>query len=641
MPGSMIGAIVLAGGLLAAVILAFATGAKRLQRISGWVLAPVGVFGIVLYTIAYLGDSKSLGEVLGAVLHALFSTLGMFLGRSEYQTLVRTGTWMVENQWIMVVYWLMHLCAVFVSASVLLSTLGKKMLQTLRLRLAQRRRPVYLVYGLHEESLFLGRDLSRKDKGLVVYIAPKPAPEWTEQALLFGAVVRQEPYLPNGGINTRLMRTLGLKQNGKRCFFVLALDSSETTNIAIVRAVVDYANGQAIAPERLRLYLRSLGELDFSQLAEFEQRNGSRYDVDAFSDAELAARLLIHESPPYRTMQFDANGATTEDFSALIIGFGKVGQHTLRQIVMNSQFAGSKFTATVVDRDCGRICGQFTRRYMGMLQAYDIQFEGIDVRSDAFYTLLDKLAPKLKYIAVCLPNDDACYETTADLERYFARMDETERPSILVSVANKRYVATTGKNIRFFDRQQQVFSANILLRDTLDQMALAVNLSYSEYMHTQSDAARAWREASYFSRESCRASADFIPAMLYAAGFNSAQPPKEEAFVQCVCNVPSTLENLSITEHLRWNAFHFAMGYTTMTQQEVRQRAEASISPIQKDPARLLHACLISWNELDTLSKLVGTLTKRPELDYKELDRINVLQIPRTLALAQELDDRA
>lgn len=665
MAGYEIGALLMAGAILLAMVLALATGVRRLQRISGWILAPAGICGLCFYTLAYMGEAADLPGMLAAAAHGVYTTCLMFMGRNDYSSMTRMAPWFVENIWLQTLFWTAHLSALFVSASAVLSTLGKKMLQTLRLQLV-RRKDLYLVYGLHEQSLYFGRDISRQKKGLVVYVAPRPKPEQLEQALAFGGIVRQEPYLYGGRVNRRLMRLAGLNRGLRRQVYVLALDESETVNIELTRAMLEHCRAKELAPERVRVFLRSHGELDYSQLAEFEKNSENIYDVDAFSDAELSARLLVNESPPYCSMTFDENGVAKEDFCALVIGFGQVGQHTLRQVVMNGQFNGSRFSAVVVDKDAQRISGQYARRYVGMLSEYDIRFNSMDIRSHDFYDLLDGLAARLKYVVVCLGDDDANYEATADLERYFTRMDEADRPSILVSVCNKRYVATTQKNIRFFDRQQQVFSSRILLREDLDERAVAVNWSYNEYMKKASDAITAWRTTGYFSRESCRASADFIPAMLCMAGFDPEALPTQQAFEARVVKGGALLESLAISEHLRWNAFHYAMGYTTMPLKEVQRRAAEGRSPVQKDTTHLRHSCLVPWNKLDRVSEVVDEANmaleamkaaeaaakgmKLPEsepedgekerepLDYKELDRINVYRIPRTLQLAQALE---
>jgi hypothetical protein len=250
--------------------------------------------------------------------------------------------------------------------------------------------------------------------------------------------------------------------------------------------------------------------------------------------------------------------------------------------------------------------------------------------------MLDELAPRLKYIVVALGCDWEIYNTTADLERYFTRMRNIQGPQLSVNICTASYVAKTGGNIRFVDSKQELYTGEILLRHNLDKVAGLVNLNYVENVdRKKADPVAEWNKLGYFSRESCRASADFIPAMLGMAGLSTEDAANAEVFEKQIPRGSALLESLAITEHLRWNAFHFAMGYTAMSIEEVRCRDAEGIKPIQKDTVKLSHACLILWDDLDLLSAVVSELTGK-EVDYKEYDRVNIYQISKTLRFGNE-----
>ncbi len=105
------------------------------------------------------------------------------------------------------------------------------------------------------------------------------------------------------------------------------------------------------------------------------------------------------------------------------------------------------------------------------------------------------------------------------------------------------------------------------------------------------------------------------------------------------------LENLSETEHLRWCGFHYAMGWSPMDESTLRARGaeyaarlnaglDADIR-ITKDMKARKHACLIPWEKLDWLSELEYQLTGR-QVDYKQIDRNNVLALPELLRRGEE-----
>lgn len=105
------------------------------------------------------------------------------------------------------------------------------------------------------------------------------------------------------------------------------------------------------------------------------------------------------------------------------------------------------------------------------------------------------------------------------------------------------------------------------------------------------------------------------------------------------------LENLSVSEHLRWCAFHYVMGFSTMTEEEFEQRADAYREQVRKkgnasirlskDMEKRRHACLIPWEELDALSAKESAVTGK-SVEYKQMDRNNVLALPDILKIMYE-----
>ena len=97
------------------------------------------------------------------------------------------------------------------------------------------------------------------------------------------------------------------------------------------------------------------------------------------------------------------------------------------------------------------------------------------------------------------------------------------------------------------------------------------------------------------------------------------------------------MENLAKMEHLRWNAFHYCMGYRTMPEELFAERAErfkeGSLKPGEKpgkDTENRYHACLVSWEELKDLDKKEEQLAGR-KTDYQQMDRDNIGMIPALL----------
>ena len=137
---------------------------------------------------------------------------------------------------------------------------------------------------------------------------------------------------------------------------------------------------------------------------------------------------------------------------------------------------------------------------------------------------------------------------------------------------------------------------------------------------------------------SSRASADFSPAFLKMTGYTKQDILERNAWNRLS---DTQLENLARTEHKRWCAFYYSMGYRKMPQEVFEKRCEkylkeknekgSSRIKIQKDISERYHICLVEWDELDALTKEYRTVTGDMKKDYKQDDRNNVLMVPKIL----------
>ena len=171
-------------------------------------------------------------------------------------------------------------------------------------------------------------------------------------------------------------------------------------------------------------------------------------------------------------------------------------------------------------------------------------------------------------------------------------------------------------------------------------MATVINHKYQS--STAKNALQNWMECDYFSRQSCRASADFIPAMLRAVNKTAEQVAEGDWDLNDIQK-----ENLSKTEHLRWCAFHYCMGFSSMSDKEFEERCELyrqqiandgkSNIRISKNMISRTHACLVGWEKLKTLSEKEANVTGKYR-DYQAMDTDNVMLIPELLKETTDLN---
>ena len=607
--------------LFLGMILLLAAKPKYAGKITGAFIATVALGGLLIYGYGFSVTSENLPL---AIVRALLAVCGMYVGKNDLSAIAASP--LMAHGWMHVVFWVLHLLALYATAGAAITMVGAEALKKLRLWLARRGR-LNLVYGIHDDSLNLGKQLIRRKNSVVVFVDAKP--DGGQIAAIAGAGCALRSDASALAADRRFLRAVGMGK--KRSMVLYALHKDGAANIAYAQNLLKTMEKEGVAPENTRLVI--LGKDD--ETVRSLQVRGDAYGfgyVSVVEEAELAARLLVHKYPPCDTLSFDAEGRAMEDFEVLLVGFGQTGQAVLRQLVMNGQFEGSTFHAAIFAPDCQKTDGFFSKRFVSLLQKYDITFHPYDGRSSQMYDHLDSRGNKIKYVAICTGNDKLDRELAEELNAYLRQLGYTPpicqcaKDGIKVHIGN-----------RCADKHARLYDAQLLSRDGLDKMAMILNHRYQPA--SEKTALENWMECDYFSRQSCRASADFAGAMLRAAGITAAQAMADWKPTEAL------LLNLSKTEHLRWNAFHYCMGFSTMSdeefadraaqyQQQVAENGKATIR-ISKNMAGRTHACLVSWEELTELSEKEAAVTGK-YTDYQHMDTENVLALPALLRAAQD-----
>ena len=592
--------------LFLVILLSLGLQSKIVGKLSGVLLLIVGVLGVSLYGYAYF---KLLESPVQAVARTLFSVFCMFLGRNEISAISAVPE--LKTPLMQCLIYMTHLLALYLTASAVVASIGTRLIRTLRLSFS-RTKELHLIYGTSDESIAFGNDLLKKKMGMVVFIDPVQEKSYDNTVLQMGALLLSSGY----GLDPSpaFLREIGVKP-GKRQFHLYCLHSSPSMNLRYAQQMEEALNNAGVYPAQTSV----TALLESEALGTTLQNTNERYgygSVIALERHELSARLAMKACPPYETMTFDDHGKAKEDFEVLLVGFGKTGQALLRNLLQNGQFAGSEFKATVIDDNYRASTGYFFEQYPGIREHYQLNFAPYNARSIDAYEHVIRSIRKLNYAVVCTGNESINEEVAAELFTHF------QNQRILVPVlecsSRKIRIRTLDQRIVTVDG---VFDTDILCNETIDRLAMIINHSYhrSEGHTAEED----WAACDYFSRCSCRSSADYLDAFLHAAGTN-----REEVMKNGWNPDPETLDVLSQTEHMRWCAFHYAMGYKTMPEEIFRKRGEEHLKDpsvrISKDTVSRYHACLVPWDELKTLSEKEAEYTGR-YTDYQAMDTNNVL----------------
>lgn len=617
--GNYASVILVTTALFAAMILQLAAKPRFANRLTGIFIVIAVIGGVFFY-----GYGFSIAESTWAlsVIRALLAVCGMFVGKMDFGSI--SAAPIFEHKWVQLVFWIVHLFALYATASAAITTVGAEALKKLRLWLA-RRGQLHLIYGVTADSLDFGKSMLQRKNSTVVFVDANPDASLSAQITKAGCVLRTDSLAVNA--NNRFLREIGIRP-GKRKITLYALRKDPSDNYRYANSFLAALKKWDIAPEQTSLVILGHEEDNLSNLQIQPDRYGYGF-VTIFHEAELAARLLIQKHPPCNSIAFDENGKATEDFEAIIVGFGQVGQAVLRSLVMNGQFCGSNFRADVFAPDCQSVSGYFASNYRMVLENYAISLHPFDARSQQMYQHIASRGEKIKYVVLCAGNDATNREISEDLSAYMHRL------GIWITIYQCTYSGV--KTFGVEGKATKLYHPQVLCTNELDQMAMIVNQHY--LTDSPNTALENWMNCDYFSRMSSRASADFVGAMVRVAGKTAEQAAAGEWDL-----TSQQLENLSITEHLRWCAFHYCMGFSPMTEEEFDRRAEiyrrqkeqdgkAAIR-IGKDMIHRTHVCLVEWDALDALSAKESAITGK-QIDYKVMDTQNVLAVPELLRAAK------
>lgn len=613
--------ILATAAIFSAIMLNLAVRPHVSRKLIGFAVGITVVGGLLIYGYGYACTSDS---VLLAVIRATFAVCKIFVGENDLDDI--SGAPLFQYTLTHIFFWLLHLMGLFGSTSAAITALGSRLLRQLRTWLI-RKRDLAVIYSLTPNTLEFGRKLLNESDISLVYVDPDGDSSLSSAVDHMGCLLRSDEEALSA--TPRFLRSLGLRP-GSRKIWLYALSADMAADRQYAQSFLDSLKQQNIHTEQTALTIQGPEDETDNQFQARSERYGYG-SVISMNETEMAARLLIRSYPPCDTLSFDSQGRALQDFHVLLIGFGKAGQAVLRQLVMNGQFEGSTFRASIFAPDYDQVMGRLCSECEELLTQYDIQFFAHDGRSRELYRYLNQNAGNLRYIAVCTGSDLRNAEIADELQPYLSRRG-CRIPVYQCSRTGIRCKSSAGSIV-----QHSLYTPEILCSDQIDRMAMALNQSYCG----SGTARENWKKCDYFSRMSSRASADFTAAMLRIAGVSP-----EEALVSWDPQ-GELMENLAKTEHLRWCAFHYCMGFRPMTREEFdartavfrRELAEQGASRIRigKDLIQGTHACLIPWEDLDELSARENAITGK-RIDYKEMDRSNVRAIPDVLrAMAGEI----
>lgn len=607
-----------------AMILNLAAKPKLTRGLVGAFMLIAGIGGLIMYGI---GFDAVLTDPLLIIVRTVLAVSRMYAGVNDFSAI--SSAPLYSHTWAVVIFWVFHLMAFYATASATISVLGSAALKRIKYWM-QRYGASVIVFGISNDTVELGRSLTSAGVKNIVFVAGKPDSACESAINTMGCLVRTDVSALEPDL--KFLKSLG-SEKGAPELKLYALDADETKNRNYAEKLLAALEKEGVDTANVSLVMRSTDESVECGLS----RTPSHYgygDVRNFTDVSVAGRMLMQLMPPCNKMDFLPDGRAAGDFDAVVVGFGKTGRSVLRNLVRNAQFEGSHFRTAVFSPAATHENGYFCSGFPGLVEEYDISFIPDNAGSISFFNYLREHASTLRYIVVCTGKPDRDVEICTEISSYLIQLG-CRAAVCRCSSRDVAWSVTPEAPVQF----RSVYGSDAIISDVPDRMAVMLNYSYVNDPDITPEAA--WSACDYFSRESSRAAADFCKAYIRMLG-RDEDSVTAEGWGELS---DKQKENLGRTEHLRWNAFHYSMGFTSMSDETLIRRGEQRLKEeketgssrmnIAKDLAGRQHACLRTWEELDAAAELESRYTGVCK-DYKDMDIRNVLAIPAVLRAAKE-----
>lgn len=353
-------------------------------------------------------------------------------------------------------------------------------------------------------------------------------------------------------------------------------------------------------------------------------------------DSSSLAVLSLIQDPTSHPVNFvdvkkDDEGSSTaivtSRFNGLIIGFGETGQEALAYLYEFSAFIGengerSPYRLTVVDAYMDEIKGDFYAQRPALVNNQNLQLRSAKVGSVEYWDIVKELVKDgLCYVVVSLGDDDLNIRTAIELCEFNMRYSSNNKKSVIYvkssRISNEYITSLYEDRIKFFGSEESLFSFDTIINERHNINAIKFKERYNKYVNENSRTSHAitlkeiWADNRKLSQDLKNSYHVATKMYLLTGGkMNMELINHYKSLKRCPKIIDESfngeywyedtlgvrrekesevMTNLAKCEHLRWNASHEMLGYTTNTYTNMC------------DELSKRHNCLVSWQRLGEL----------------------------------------
>ena len=400
------------------------------------------------------------------------------------------------------------------------------------------------------------------------------------------------------------------------------LTDDENWNIQQAKLALNELQNLSIE-KPVRIHISTYTGMSEKHFAEYAQLSTTKITVMIHHYASIVSRKLITKHHPVEFIEIDKETATARtDFNTLVIGFGQVGTHVLRKLIEQGQFAGSTFHATVMDKCMNTLRGRFEYLYPDITAHYNINFVEAEAGHTKFYETIKNVIDKTNYIVIALENDDLNIQTALEILE-ISSIKNKKRLKIFIRLENESHWKETLKEFKeqidIFGESDNIFTEKNILQNEAERRGMLVHSVYSDLYHDN----RSFEDITRHEQLSNISAAEHLYAKAKLLGYENLgdfleKHVSNDDYVNSLSEIQKL--NLSIGEHLRWNAFHFIHGWTALPIEEIEGNTFKEKYINRKNKELKKHSCLTSWEKLKELGIIIdGDMQKADIISVENL----------------------
>lgn len=607
-----------------------------IQFIRHFLLPFTFISGFVVYFIGYqFGNPHGgWGSVIPNFLESIFSTTRLFILGND---LVEIKECVKDNAFFHAMFSLTAALAAFIFISFIAQVFFKNLIVRGRIK-RKKATENHFFFGINQSTLSLSTDLLKKDNRLVVFVNDlyeKEDQRFYSELSDDAYVIKRKSFLESISLekeegllqlfqnkkkhahnevhNDDIFHNLQVLKNkiGIAETHLYFLTDDEDWNIELAKQTLLELE-QLELEKPIRIHIGTYSEILDKHFQKWSKLKLEKISVIIHHYASIVSRQLITKYHPVDFVEINPDTANVKtDFNALIIGFGQIGTHVLRKLIEHGQFVGSTFHATIIDKFMNILEGRFEHLYPEVKTNYDLNFVEAEAGHAKFYAAIKTVINKTNYLVISLGNDNLNIQTALEiLEINSIKTNGNIKIFIqLESESHWKETLTEFKDkIYIFGNSNEIYSEENILQSISKTRGRLVHNVYNEIIYPDPNN-KPFDEISLHEQQSNISVAEHLYAKVRLLGYNdlndfSNKFVNNEDYKKSVSDIQKL--NLSIGEHLRWNAFHFIHGWTTIPIEKIAGKEKKEKYKNRKNVKFREHSCLTSWEKLKELEAVIG-----------------------------------